>query len=1157
MKHLSRWAFALIVLINLLTAAGFTQSAGTGAISGTITDASGAVVPDATIKAIDVATGEVRSVVSASNGTYLVPLLNPGTYRVQVNKTGFKQMLSATFPVHVTETAGVNLQLEVGSTSETVTVTGVQKLLKTEDATLGQVVDQKEMESLPLVTRNYTQILGLSAGVSAEVFNAAEIGRGGLNDGISSGGSNWVDNNYQMNGVEINDREASGYYSGGTAIPNPDSIQEFKVQTSQYDASSGRNSGANVDVVTKGGTNQWHGSAWEYFRNEDMNANTFFNNETGQPRGRLRQNQFGFALGGPIRKDKLLFFTSYQGTRQQNGVDTNCSSSAILPLLTGDRSDTGLEAAVGAGTVWNGVDFLGVPVALTGVSSQALALFQYKLPNGQYLIPNPQIIKNVTIVNPLTGAPSTGPAGFSSFSQPCTYNEDQFITNLDWLQSQKSSFQGRFFFSNSNSVETLTNAGASTPVLPGSPQTNPLNYRNFSLSHTYIFTNHLVNQAEIAFHRTYATATPQPAFTWSDLGVTAPSFDNADPYLEVFGGMIAGGGQIVGFVQNTFIGQDTLSWTHGRQNIRIGASVDRGQINDTGFTLQSEAIFLDFPSLLQGPLPPSLGGGPLPLTPYETADLPGLTARGWRTWTIGGFVQDDIKLTSRLTVNVGLRYERLGDPGDHLGRNSTIDPSLLNPNPPAAGSLAGFVVSSNYPGTPPAGVVSSGNSFGIKGEGQNTINPRIGFAWALPNSDRAVLRGGYGVYHQTITGQPFFQEIADQPFAVERITVNPPGGFASPFQGDPGAFPQWIPYIPTTNPLQLLSPYFLDRSLRPPTLQKYSLTLQTQIAKDLALEVGYSGGRYTHLLLAIDPNQAALASVANPIRGETTSTLENIQLRVPYEGFSSSQMTQLGSFGSGWYNGLQVSLNKRFSHGLQFLASYTWARDLTNVIGGVGGPYAFTSGLLYGDQTNARRDYGPDNFVRPQRFVFSAVYDLPGPNDRHSALGYALAGWKLSGVATIQSGQLLTPYNGAPASNIYGVLTDFANFTPGCALATSGSTFTRVTNRWINAGCEAPYPAVGPIDPILGVAPTGFGNGGVGVVVGPGQSDTDLSLNKLFPLSRAHEAMNLEFRTDAFNVFNHPIFSNPDVTVTDASFGQITTLASNPRILQLSLRFSF
>jgi len=1147
MKQFVRCPLPLVVILVVLglTAVALGQTAGTGAITGTITDPSGAVVPGATVKAIDVATGEVRSVVSASNGTYLVALLNPGTYRVQVNKTGFKEVDSGSIRVHVTETAGVSLQLEVGGTNETVTVTGAQELLKTQDATLGQVVDQQEMESLPLVTRNYTQILGLSAGVSAEVFNAAELGRGGLNDGISSGGSNFVDNNYQMDGVEINDREGSGYYSGGTAIPNPDSIQEFKVQTSQFDASSGRNSGANVDVVTKGGSNQWHGSTWEYFRNEDMNGNTFFNNETGEPRGRLRQNQFGFTLGGPIKKDKLLFFTSYQGTRQQNGIDTNCSSSALLPLLTGDRSASGLEAAVGTGTVWNGIDFLGVPV--TSVSSQALALFNYTLANGQYLIPNPQIISTATIVNPLTGVPSTGPAGFSSFSQPCTYSEDQFITNLDWLQSQKSTFQGRFFFSNSNSVETLTNAGAATPVLPGSPQTNPLNYRNFSLAHTYLFTNHLVNQAEIAFHRTYAKATPQAAYTWSDLGVTAPSFDNADPFLEVYGGMITGGGQIVGFVQNTFIGQDTLSWTHGRQNIRFGGSVDRGQVNDTGFTLQSEAVFLDYPTLLQG-----VG---LPLAPYETADLPGLTARAWRTWTIGTFVQDDVKLTSRVTFNLGFRYEHLGDPSDLLGRNSSIDPTLLNPNPPATGSLAGFMVSSNYPGTPPPGVVSSGNEFGIKGEGQTTLNPRIGFAWALPGSERFVLRGGYGVYHQTITGQPFFQEIADQPFALERITVSPAGGFASPFQGNPGAFPQWTPYSPGT----VLTPYFLDPSLRPPILQKYSMSLQSQLTRDLVLEVGYSGGRYTRLLLSIDPNQAGLASAANPIRGQTSSTLENIQLRVPYEGFSSSQMTDLGSSGSGWYNGLQVSLNKRFSHGLQFLASYTWARDLTDVIGGVGGGYAFTSGILYGDQTNARRDYGVDDFVRPQRFVFSAVYNLPGPSDRHSGLGYALAGWKLSGVATIQSGQLLTPYTEAAATNIYGILTDFANFTPGCQLATSGSTFSRVTGSsgWINTGCLAPYPAAGPVDPILGVAPTGFGNGGVGVVVGPRQSDTDLSLDKLFPLSKAHEAMNLEFRTDAFNVFNHPIFSNPDVAISDATFGRITTLASNPRVLQLSLRFSF
>jgi hypothetical protein len=1145
MKHRFSFALAILLVFGALAAVSFGQTAGTGAIAGTITDPSGAVVPGAAVKAIDVATGEVRSVVSSSNGTYLVPLLNPGTYRVEVNKSGFKQMVSANVPVHVTETAAVNLRLEIGSTKETVTVTGARELLKTQDATLGQVVDQKEMESLPLVTRNYTQILGLSAGISAEVFNAAELGRGGVNDGISSGGSNFVDNNYQMNGVEINDREGSGYYSGSIAIPNPDSIQEFKVQTSQYDASSGRNSGANVDVVTKGGTNSFHGNAWEYFRNEVMNANTFFNNETAQPRGRLRQNQFGFALGGPIKKDKLLFFTSYQGTRQQNGIDANCSSSAILPLLTDDRSAAGLATAVGANTVWSGVDFLGVPV--TTVSSQALALFHYKLPNGQYLIPNPQIIKNVTIVNPLTGVASTGPAGFSSFSQPCTYSEDQFVTNLDWLQNQKSTFQVRFFFSNSDSIETLTNAGATTPVLPGSPQTNPSDYRNFSLTHTYSFTSHLVNQAEIGFHRTYATATPQSAFKWSDLGVTAPSFDNADPYLEVFGSMIAGGGQIVGFAQNTFIGQDTLSWTHGRQNIRVGASFDRGQVNDTGFTLQSEAIFLDYPSLMQGT--------GLPLTPYETADLPGETAREWRTWTIGSFVQDDIKLTSRLMVNLGLRYEHLGDPGDILGRNSTINPSLLNPNPPSAGTLAGFVVSSNYPGTPPAGVVTSGNNLGIRGIGTNTIDPRIGFAWSLPGTDRFVLRGGYGIYRQTITGQPFFQEIADQPFALERITVSPAGGFASPFQGNPGAFPQWTPYSPTT----ALTPYFLDRNLRPPALQKYSLMLQSQLAKDLVLEVGYSGGRYTHLLLSIDPNQAVLASAAHPIRGETANTLENVQLRVPYEGFSSSSMTQLGSFGSGWYNGLQVSLNKRFSHGLQFLASYTWSRDLTNVIGGVGGDYAFTSGVLYGDQTNPRRDYGPDDFVRPQRFVFSAVYELPGPKDHHSAAGYALAGWKLAGVTTIQSGQPLTPYDGSTATNIYGVLTDFANFTPGCKLATSGSTFRRVTGSsgWINASCIAPYPAMGPVDPLLGIAPTGFGNGGVGVVVGPGQSNTDLSLSKLFPLSRAREGMNIEFRTDAFNVFNHPIFYNPDVNISDTSFGQITSLASNPRVLQLSLRFSF
>ena len=1145
MKHLSRWAFALIVLIDLLAAAGFAQTAGTGAISGTITDPKGALVADAAISAIDVTTGEKRTTVSSSTGTFLVPLLQPAIYRVEVSKSGFKLSVSAAIPVHITETAEINVRLEVGTAVETVMVTANSVMLKTEESALGNVIDEKEVSSLPLVTRNYSQILGLSPGVSAEVFNAGEIGRGGVDANLVANGSGYSDNNFQMNGVEINDLQGSGHFSGGVAVPNPDSIQEFKVQTSQFDASYGRDAGANVNVLTKGGSNTWHGNLWEFFRNEVLNANDYFRNETGQPRGVLRQNQFGFTLGGPIRNDKLLFFTSYQGTRQRNGIDPSCSSSVILPVLTSDRSAAGLAAAVGPLTAFGGLDPLGRPVDASNVSAQGLALFNAKLPSGQYVVPDPQII----VTDPNTHLPE----GFSTYSSACPYSENQFITNLDWLKSAKSTFQGRFFFSNGDATFALPSIFPFAGSLPGSPTANPQNFRNFSLTHTYLFSNHLVNQAEIGFHRTLGGTTQSFPLSYSDIGSSVPSFDNARPVIAVFGGLSVGGnGQTVSIAQNSYVFQDTLSWIHGRHSLRFGGGVTRAQDNLSKFQFGAYSVFLNYPGLLLGLAP---------YNPYESIDLAGVTPRNWRVWDSSFYVQDDVKLTPRLTLNLGFRYERLGDFGELNGRNSTINPSLLDPNPPAGGSLAGIVVSGNFPGTIPTGVTTTGNNMGINGTGQNTLNPRIGFAWSLPGTERVVLRGGYGVYHQRASGQPYLQQLTDQPFGLYRsLAPNVTNGFDSPFPADPGAFPQFVPYSPSTS----LSPFIIDLNLRPPVFQRYSLNLQTQIARDLVLEIGYAGMRGTHMLVDRDINQASLATPDNPIRGETTTTFANIPLRVPYEGFSAGAMTNVQSTGFAWYNSLQATLSKRFSHGLQFLASYTWSSDLANVYQSTISPNGGTS---VGDNNNPRVDYGPDAFVRPQRFVLSAVYELPGPRNRRSLLGQTLAGWKLAGVETIQSGHRLPLLNN-DSFNAHGIVADFAQIVPGCQVATGGSNTHRL-NNWINQSCIAPYPIIGDPEPpgtCLNPNPDGscpaiataFGNSRMGILTGPGQVDTDLSLIKLFPLG-SHERTNLEFRSEFFNAFNHPIFSDPDNTFSDGptAFGHITTTASNPRVIQFALKLSF
>ncbi len=301
----------LCCLLFGFTGALFAQTAATGALKGTVTDPSGSVVPGVTMKVTSNETGQTRTAITQSNGTYLVPLLPLGEYRLETSAKGFKTVTFQNIPIHVTETALLDIHLQVGAITETVTVNDVPELVQTNSSALGSVTDQRMVETLPLVTRNYTQILGLSPGVSGEVNNSASIGRGDSSQaaatgGYSTGGNATNDNNFQMNGTEVNDLIGEGSISGGIPVPNPDSIQEFKVQTGQYDASYGRNAGANVDVVTKSGTNAFHGDVWEYFRNTALNANDYFLNQQNQPRGVLNQNQFGFTLGGPVIKKKVM-----------------------------------------------------------------------------------------------------------------------------------------------------------------------------------------------------------------------------------------------------------------------------------------------------------------------------------------------------------------------------------------------------------------------------------------------------------------------------------------------------------------------------------------------------------------------------------------------------------------------------------------------------------------------------------------------------------------------------------------------------------------------------------------------------------------------------------------------------------------------------------
>src|SRR6516165_1653912 len=504
---------ALWALLELSCAtfcpAAYGQTAGTGALGGVVSDPSGAAITDAQIKVTSQTRGETRTVKSGTNGSYLVALLLPGLYEVEVAQSSFKTAHFLHVRIAVAETATLNVRLEIGAVSEQIIVQGAGEQLQMESSTLGRVTEGEQIRSLPLVTRNYSQIIALNPGVAAEVTDAGALGpgfSGPQGPGLVSNGGTIMDNNFQMNGVGINDLQSGGQFTGGIAIPNPDTIQEFKVQTSQYDASFGRNAGANVDVITNSGTKDFHGAVWEFFRNDALNANSFFRNMAHQPRPVLKQHQFGFDLAGPIRRERLLFFASYQGTRQRNGIDFNCSSQVTMPPITDDRSKQTLGALFAGqrglnqilvGKILNTPTPVGPAVASDGsnISPVALTLLQMKLPNGNYVIPTPQKID---------ASQAFESQGFSAYSFACPYTEDHFMSNGDWAMSDKSKLFARFFFANSDTGLTFPGAGLAGATVPGFPAMLTNNYKNFSLTHSYVFSSHLVNQATLAYHRTFA-----------------------------------------------------------------------------------------------------------------------------------------------------------------------------------------------------------------------------------------------------------------------------------------------------------------------------------------------------------------------------------------------------------------------------------------------------------------------------------------------------------------------------------------------------------------------------------------------------------------------------------------------------------------------------
>ena len=567
-------------------------------------------------------------------------------------------------------------------------------------------------------------------------------------------GARASDISFRMDGVDVNDYDAAAF---GVPIPNPDSIQEFKVQTGMYDAEYGRDAGAVVNLVTRTGSNDFHGNVFEFWRNDVLNANDYFFNQNGVPRPELKQNQFGGTLGGPVSRNKLLFFGSYQGTRQINGVSSR--QTFFSPLTTNDRSAASIGALF-AGQ--QGLQYIfgppgfGPAIAADGsnINPAALKLLQLKLANGQYLFPT---------ANPAND--------LVSVSAPASFNENQYMGNLDLLESPKNTIQGRFFTALSNTTNPLA-AGN----VPGAPLINNQNYLLASVADTYVFTSNLFNQIRLGYDRISYVTTPHSPFTFSGIGVDTSAQNDDKPSVTIAGSNNFNAGFYLPDAQNLFNLEDDVAWVRGRHSLRFGGGITRAYLINSGEEYYGQVNFPSWPDFLlgeNGVQNGTAGMSGLPANGFSNVlyslEVLGVLAGHPRTWEISAYGQDDWRVNPRLTLNLGLRWEWLPPFTNLSGRATNINPALMDADPPAEGSLAGYVVPANWTYPIPAGVVKSGNNGFVPGSGNNTWGPRVGFVYSLPlTSNRVVMRCGYGIYYSAVTGNSQFQSIAGLPWALIR-----------------------------------------------------------------------------------------------------------------------------------------------------------------------------------------------------------------------------------------------------------------------------------------------------------------------------------------------------------------------------------------------------
>lgn len=1172
---------ATVAVLMLLTVSLplFAQGGSTGAISGVVTDKTGAVVPGATVRIIDRATGQVaREVVTESNGSYSATLLRPGTYRVEVSMTGFKNFVAEQTAVRVTETTTLNPTLEVGAIAgEEITVEAAAPVVNTASPATGQTITGATAQQLPLPTANFLQLLALSTGASTDLSDTAALGRGQVS--IEVNGQRPVNNNYQLEGVNVNDFNLPQF--DNVPLPNPSTIQEFKTQTSLYDASQGRNGGGNIQVLLRSGSTDWHGNLYEYFRNNVLNASDWFLNAQGQPRPILKQNQLGGSLGGPIPNTGSFFFVNYQASRARSGIASGTNINTTIPVLPVDRSPASLAA-------WFSQPQFqlnpGNPVTLTAADLDPVAVAILNLRGTQFGSgPGGFLIPSVPPTAP--GAPS-GRLNLSSVGRA---QDDQFTITWDKPIGASDKLSARWFFSNSQSFRPFGTAGSLK-----FPQNAPNKNRFITVIHSHTFGPKTVNEFRFGYNRFSFKIIPTEPVGLASVGATRPNQIDFPAIFQV--GVTGGPGQFTIFPGvnddrggnfNTFYYMDTISHTVRTHTFRAGAEASRYQLNrfnrfatrgSVSFT--NRGGFSGIQNFARGFFTSTQGGA-------------GFFDFFFRNTDVALFVQDDWKLTPRLTLNLGVRWEMLGI--SHEKRNF-----LTNLSDSTGRTRERFIFPEELTlknlGTPGVPDCTANRCFD-----KRNVGPRVGLAWDVFGNQRMVVRSGYGIYYQRTSNQPLLQSTGGGVFSqAVSSSATAPQSLNNPF---PSLLPQSLfplnPVIPdivgfnamTGAPIFSGTPqgflFFFDRDIRAPYTQQWNLTIQTALPwSGWSAEIGYVGTKGNRLLFTRAFNQPVLATQANPLVVPTTSgpvaitssTESNADARVPagFIGIQAAGWLGQNNQGASSYHSLQATILHQFANGLYFQGAYTFSKSIDNTSGSLS--VDELNGLgLFNNQLDVRSNRGLSDFDRTHRFVASFNYDLPFFRQQGGLTGKLLGGWGLNGVVTYQSGTPFTIFDGGGGSlfavDICCIAT--ASFAPGQTRENaikSGRVQDRLTeffNRsaFTTAPCAndqgQPVPCNSPAK-----AGTLFGNSGRNILRGPYQQNWDLAFIKRIPINEKH---NLEFRSEFFNIWNHPVFNNPRAqgifAVNQVGTGQnvdissrdisIVSTAVRPRIIQFALRYNF